>query len=72
MQVGESFIKSNGEKLLGVKINSKLTFNKHIETVFKNASKKLRAPARVIPYMTIEKKILMNSFFNSQFNVDVP
>ena len=63
MQEGESFIKSNGEKLLGVKINSKFTFNKHIETVCKNASKKLRAPARVILYMTIEKKNSNEFFF---------
>ena len=35
----------------------------------KKASNKLRALARVTPYMAIwKKKVLMNSFFDSQFN----
>ena len=70
IQIGESLIEStNCEKLLGVKIDSKLSFDKHIKTICKKASNKLRALARVTPYMSIEKKkILMNSFFDSQFN----
>ena len=70
MQIGKSPIEStNYEKLPGVKIDSKLSFNKHIKTICKKASNKLRALARVTPYMTIKKeKVLMNSFFNSQFN----
>ena len=70
IQIGESLIEStNCEKLLGVKIYSQLSFDKHIKTVCKKASSKLRALARVTPYMAIEKKkVLMNSFFDSQFN----
>ena len=59
MQVSESLIKNTScEKLSG---NSKLTsFDKHIKIVCKKASNKLKALARVIPYMTIEKN---DSFF---------
>ena len=70
IQIGESLIESaKCEKLLGVKIDSKFSFDKHIKTICKKASNRLRALARVIPYMTIEKKkVLMNSFFDCQFN----
>ena len=70
VQMGESLIKSaNFEKLLSVKINSKLTFNKHIRTVCKEASNKLRTFSRVTRYMAIEKKrIIISSFCDSQFN----
>ena len=69
IQIGESPIEStNCEKLLGVKIDSKLSFDKHIKTIFKKASNNLRALDRVRPYMAIEKKkVLMNSF--STFNL---
>ena len=33
IQMGESLIKSNGGKLLSLKIDFKLTFNKHINKV---------------------------------------
>ena len=70
--MGESLIKSaNFEKRLSVKINSKLTFNKHIKTVCEEASNKLRTFSRVTRYMTIEKKKILISFFffcSSQFN----
>ena len=70
MQIGKSLIEStNCEKLPGVKSDSKLSFDKHIKTICKKASSKLRALARVTPYMTIKKEnVLMNSFFSSQFN----
>ena len=66
IQIGKSSIEStNCEKLLGVKIDSKLSFDKHIKTIFKKASNNLRALDRVRPYMAIEKKkVLMNSFFD--------
>ena len=49
VQVGESLIKSsNIEKLVGVKIDSKLTLKKHIKTVFRKASDKLKALARAM------------------------
>ena len=70
IQVGESLIEtSNCEKLLGVNIDSKLTFDTHVNVLCRKANNKLRALARATPYMNIEKKkLLMNSFFNAQFN----
>ena len=54
---------STVKKLLGVKIDSKLSFDKHIKTIRKYPSNKLRALAGVTPYMAIEKKkVLMNPF----------
>ena len=68
--IGESLIESiNCEKLLGILIDPKLSFDKHIKAICKKESNKLRGLARIKPYMTIEKKtVLMNSFFDSQFN----
>ena len=70
IQIGESLIEgTNCEKLLGVKIDSKFVFEKHIKTICKTASNKLRALARDTSYITIQKKkVLMNSFFDFQFN----
>ena len=57
------------EKLLGVKIHCKLTFDNDVAKLCKRANNKLRALARDTPDMTIEKrKLLMNSFFNAQPN----
>ena len=70
IQTGEPLIKSkNCEKLLGVKIDSKFSFDKHIKTICKKARNKLWALARVTPYMAIDnKKVLVNSFFDYQVN----
>ena len=42
-------------KLIGVKIDYKLTFDNHVANLCKKANNKLRALARAKPYMTIEK-----------------
>ena len=70
IRVGESLIKNNiCEKLLGVKIDNKLNFDTHVKGLCKKANNKLRALARATPYMPLKKKkLLMNSFFNAQFN----
>ena len=70
IRVGESLIKSSTcEKLLGVKIYNKLNFDTHVKGLCKKANNKLRALARATPYMPLKKKkLLMNSFFNAQFN----
>ena len=60
---------SASEKVLGANIDSKLNFDCHVNHLCNKANKKLRALARVTSYMTLEKKkIVMNSFFNAQFN----
>ena len=57
---------SNCERLLGVKIDSKLNFNEHLDGIIKKASQKINALSRISPYMNIAKRRLqMNSFFAS-------
>ena len=70
VHIGDSIIESsNCEKLLGIKIDSKLLFDDHIQDLCNKANRKLRALARTTPYMNLQKtKVLMNAFFNAQFN----
>ena len=57
------------EKLSGVKFDHKPTFGDHISELCKKASKKIHELPRVTPHMNLlKKRILMNAFFNSQFN----
>ena len=60
---------SHYERLLEVKIDSKLNFKEHLDGIIKKASRKIKALSRIAPYINIAKrKLLMNSFFASQFN----
>ena len=70
IQVGESVIKNTTcEKLLGIKVDNKLTFDEHISGLCKKAANKLGTLARVASYMSHpKKKLLLNFFFNAQFN----
>ena len=69
MHIGLFEIKSNFEKLLGIKADSRLNFNEHLDGIINNASGKINALSRATPFMNISKRrILVNSFFNSQFN----
>ena len=70
LRVSEYDIKnSECEKLLGVKFDNKLTFEKHITDICRKASRKSYALARIAPYMDLSKRrMVMNAFFNSQFN----
>ena len=66
---GSLIERSDCEKMLGVKIDYKLNFDEHVKTLCNKANNELRALATATPYMNVEKKkILMNSFFNSQLN----
>ena len=69
-QISETVIhNSHSRKLLGVTLNNKLKFEKHITTICGKAQGKLNALARVTSYMDLRKRrTLMNAFFNSQFN----
>ena len=54
---------SSSEKLLGVTIDAKLNFVKHIEQIYAKARAKLKALARIAPFMNIKKKkVLMKAF----------
>ena len=55
--------------LLGITIDNKLVFKKHIENLCRTAQYKLHALTRIRKYLTLDKAILLgNTFINSQFN----
>ena len=59
---------SSQEKLLGIGIDNRLTFEPHMEILCKKAGQKLHALARIANYMNISKKCsIMNAFILSQF-----
>ena len=56
------------QELLGVKIDSKLSFEEHVNNICKKASQKLNALARISSYVDISKRrIIFKSFITSQF-----
>ena len=60
---------SDSEKILGVKIVNKQTFDCHVSDMCKKVNRKVNALARIVPFININiRHILMNSFFRSQFN----
>ena len=55
--------------LLGVTIDSNLSFDKHIKNLWKNAGAKLNALDRIAGYMDIKKRrMIMKAFITSQFS----
>ena len=59
---------SSEEKLLGVQVDSKLSFDNHVSKLCLKASNKLYAPARISPDMDQRKlRTLMRAFITSQF-----
>ena len=69
-KIEEFDVKNNREeKLLGVKIDTKLSFENHVSFLCKKASQKLHALARVINFVDVAKrKSLIKAFITSQFN----
>ena len=56
-------------KLLGIEIDNKLNFEKHISTLCNKASNQLNAICRLQPYMgQKEKETIINTFVYSNFN----
>ena len=49
--------KSICKKLLGVNVEYKVKFNKHLDSIFKKVSRKVDALSRILPYMNFEKDI---------------
>ena len=70
IKVGEEVIwESQEEKLLGITIDKKLKFDKHLSIICKKASAKVTALARLAKLMTFKKRrLLMNAFIESQFS----
>ena len=55
-------------KLLGIKIDNILDFNDDVSMIYKKASHKLHALARISPFMNKNKfRVLMKVFIESQF-----
>ena len=56
------------EKLLGVLIDNKLKFDKHVNNLCTKANQKLHALSRISEYMSTSKlRLVMKAFINSQF-----
>ena len=70
VKIGTAQIENTqNEKLLGINIDSKLSFGKHIQQICSRATAKLKTLARIALFMNVTKrKILMNVFFNAQFS----
>ena len=59
---------SNSVKLLGVLVDHKLDFNKHVSKLCDKVSAKLHVLARISPFMRIDRlKLLMKAFIESNF-----
>ena len=57
------------EKLLGIVVDNRLTFEPHLKNLCKKAGEKLHALARIANYMDISKKrSIVNAFILSQFS----
>ena len=62
-------IEAQKVRLLGIDIDTKLSFSGHIESICKKAGKKLNALSRQCTMLPLNKrKILMTAFFISQFS----
>jgi len=70
VKLGEETIHSTPTvNLLGVLIDNKLTFSKHVLKLCKKGNQKLHALARIAKYLDKDKlRALMNAFIKSQFN----
>ena len=70
MEVGHLKIHNeSSHKLLGVTIDNKLSFEKHITELCKKASQKLHALARIASYMQEgQKRQIMKAFISAQFS----
>ena len=60
---------SSTEKLLGIKIDSDLTFDEHISSICNKVAKKINVLSRLVNYMSLDKRrMVMKAFIESQFN----
>ena len=56
LKIGTAQIKNrSSKKLLGVTIDAKLSFEKHIKQIYAKARAKLKALERIAPFMNIKK-----------------
>ena len=63
-----SIMSENNNELQGIILDSKLSFQDHINNLCKKASQKLNALARAAPHLCLEKrKTVIKAFVISQF-----
>ena len=69
-KAGEEIIwENNHEKLLGIIIDKKLNFSKHLEIICKKVGAKMTTLSGMIRIIPLEKKrLLMKAFIESQFS----
>ena len=70
VKINENMIwESSNVKLLGVNIDSNLTFNDHESSICAKTGRKLTALRRLVTLLNLDhRRILMKSFIESQFN----
>ena len=70
VKINENMIwESSNVKLLGVNIDSNLTFNDHVSFICAKTGRKLTASRRLVTLLKLDQtRILMKSFIDSQFN----
>ena len=60
---------SSAEKLLGIQIDSDLTFDEHISSICNKVAKKINVLSRLVNYMSRDKcRMVMKAFKESQSN----
>ena len=67
----DSFVIPNQEhvKLLGITLDNKLTFDKHVSKLCRTASQKVHALSRICKHMGIsQRRVIMKAFIESQFS----
>jgi hypothetical protein len=56
-------------KLLGININNKLSFEEHVNSLCKYASRKVNALSRIASYMSFnQRKLILSAFITSNFS----
>ena len=70
VKINENMIwESSNVKLLGVNIDSNLTFNDHVSSICAKTGRKLTALRRLVTLLNLDqRRILMKSLIESQFN----
>ena len=57
IRIGDTETKnSEYEKLLGIKVDTKLNFNEHLNDIISKTSHKVNALSTVMPYISLSKK----------------
>ena len=72
IKIARNIIENNKCKnLLGIKIDCKLIFKKHVEDICKRAGSKIHALARITPYMDFPKSVSFLMLFSNPSSATV-